>query len=283
MLKPVQFILALSFAIFADAYGQRGVSTHTDSVNDSPSRGLQGLFDTELTKPGKFGFDFPSFQMEYGINDRWSIGVNSLATLAFMRLKTPLTLGIKARHSLYSADSWRVVASGYYFQIPIKLAGILPEQDVSSIYKVACANINFSKSFNRNTFGISTLYGLILTTDTYSVEIKNSDSEMHVWSSALWWRWHLDKNFGTELLGFFTPAIVQLENTPQIQSRATDVGFAGPSFLRVLLNWRASEKWLWSAGAIALHRPIPVTTPYLGFTIQFPQTDSINSGEEQFQ
>ncbi len=267
---PLIAILTLS----GSALGQRGLTEHSSAENNSPLYGIQGFFDTEMTTPGKLVFDFPSFQVEYGINERWSVGLNGLLGLAGfgdLSLKSTPTLGLKARHSIYSAHSLRFTLSGYFFQIPVSNNPTLLGADNSGIFRFTAANLNLSKSLESNEFGLSSLYSWLSTSLQTPQKINDSKEDVQSWSTALWWRWYPNKQFGTELLGLVTPLQTQSQDSAFVESKQTAVSFSNPSFVRAMVNWRPSARWLWSLGAATLPTQSREVVPYLGFVLTFPQ------------
>ncbi len=261
------------------ALGQRGTTTHSPTDSNSPLRGIQGFFDTELTEPGKFAFDFPSFQVEYGINHRWSIGLNGLTALAMFTDKRTPSIGLKLRHSIHSTPSLRVTASGYFFQIPtIKMSNLIEEKS-TEIFRFTLGSLNITRTIDTHELGFSSIYGWLSSSLMTEQSVNNSLSTAHSFSSALWWRWNANRQFGTELLGFVTPALAQSEDSPFAESKQTNFSLTGASFVRGILNWRASQQWLWSVGAVSLPNFSMLAIPYIGFAVLFPETTS-DTGEE---
>lgn len=256
------------------ANAQRGLTTHEPAIDSSPSRNVQSFFDTQMVQSGRFSFDFPSFQTDYGVNERWNVGVNALTLIPLLNFTTPLTLGLKVRHSLYSNEQWRAVISGQYFQIPFENNPDPVLNDASGVSRITLANLNISRLQNQNEFGLSTIYAHLNSTQNPGSASDTSQNRTHGLASALWWRWHSNNRFGTELLGFIAPAIFESENNPLFETQSRTLGFAGFSFVRGLINWRTSDKWLWFAGAILFPGANSFALPYLGFALTFPEAET---------
>jgi hypothetical protein len=264
----------LAVLVSGTALGQRGIVEHNPNENDSPLSGIQGFFDTHLTAPGKFSIDIPSFQVDYGINDRWSVGVNGLAILAALSAEKPPTLGLKARHSIFANDALQMTMSGYFFQVSNQKKELFEPAEESTLIRATFANLNIAKNLSSHEIGLSTLYSrLSNSVRTLQTQIE-SRSETHAISTSLWWRWTAYHRIGTELLGFVTPVSVLLQDSPLANSRQLNVSPLGPSFARALINWRSSDRWLWNVGVIGSTALPMKLLPYLGFTLLIPQYDS---------
>lgn len=278
--RTLFFIIAIF--ISGAALGQRGIVEHNPKENESPLRGIQGFFDTNLTAPGKFSIDVPSFQVDYGINDRWSVGVNGLAVLAALSAQKPPTLGLKARHSIFANDAFQMTLSGYFFQVSNQKQELFEPAEESELIRATFANLNIAKNLSTHEIGLSTLYSRLSSSVRTLQTHTEARSETHAISTSLWWRWTASNRIGTELLGFVTPASMLLQDSPLVESRQLNVGSLGASFGRALLNWRSSDRWLWSVGIIGSTALPMKLLPYLGFTLLVPQYNTANS-EEQVQ
>lgn len=274
------FLWIASLLLSHKAIAQRGLTTDEPTSDTSPNRNVPSFFDTQMIETGRFSFDFPSFQIDYGINSRWSVGVNALTLIPLLSLRTPLTLGIKARHAIYSSEQWHAVISGQFFQIPFaKTTQPMPNED-SGTSRIAWASLNISRMHNSNEFGLSTSYAHLNLSQVQKKESSSSKSRTHGLASAVWWRWHSGNHFGTEFVGFIAPAIFEYQNNPVINAQSRAIGLTGFSFIRSLVNWRASDKWLWFAGAVLFPELESVTLPYLGFAFTFPEAETPEHQEE---
>jgi hypothetical protein len=235
-----------------------------------------------MTSPDKFAFDFPSFQLEYGINERWSVGLNGLASLGTINFKNTPTIGIKARHSIYSDQAWRVTLSGYFFQLPITPEQVALTEGISGVSRLTMTNLNVSKAYETNELGLSSTYSLLMSSLKANDRPFSSKSTFHSITSAFWWRWNANRDLGTELLGLLIPATKVTQDTVQIESKQTEFSIFNSATMRALVNWRPSERWLWCAGALMLPELPAKVLPYLGFTLQFPSYEQ-NTAEEQIQ
>ena len=83
------------------AFAQRGqVSSQYSTSPKTPSSGFQGFFDAEQLDAGTFTGDLPSFSVDYGINERLSVGTNGLLLLGLPFGVNSILL--KTRYRYYS-------------------------------------------------------------------------------------------------------------------------------------------------------------------------------------
>jgi hypothetical protein len=105
-------VCALTFGQSA-AWAQRGADYDVYTAPPSgPSSGFLGFFDSDQLAKGAFTGELPSFSVDYGVTDRWSIGTNALSVLG-LSLGVPNLL-LKSRYIFYSDGKVVSSLTGYF-------------------------------------------------------------------------------------------------------------------------------------------------------------------------
>lgn len=117
------FLLLLAYCQATALYAQRGeLAQARPSIFTTPTQGYPGFFDTNMAEPETMVIEWPpvilpfipvpSIAMDYGLNERLTLGTNALMTAV------PWLLGIqsaavKARTLLYGSESMQSTATAY--------------------------------------------------------------------------------------------------------------------------------------------------------------------------
>ena len=105
-------VCALAFGQSA-AWAQRGGEYDVYTTPPSgPSRGFLGFFDSDQLAKGTFTGELPSFSVDYGVTNRWSIGTNALSVLGVVLGANNLFL--KSRYIFYSDGKVVSSLTGYF-------------------------------------------------------------------------------------------------------------------------------------------------------------------------
>lgn len=78
--RPLLTLSIIANLLFSRGLAQRGITVYEPPPVHS-NQGFPGFFDTNTVRTGYFSFDLPSTAIEYGVNERFSLGANA-ATIA---------------------------------------------------------------------------------------------------------------------------------------------------------------------------------------------------------
>ncbi len=105
-------IVGFSVSYFSLAVAQRGEGYAQQEKSVSTILdGFPGMFDTHMAIPGEFVADFPSFSLDYGVNDNLSLGLNTAA--AYPLSKGVPALFTKLRYRFFSNKLISSVITSY--------------------------------------------------------------------------------------------------------------------------------------------------------------------------
>lgn len=104
-----------------DSTSQRGLPFPQSAPPATPTDGFPGFFDSNMADKGTIVADLPTFQVDYGINEKWTVGVNGLALAVGVASSAPSVV-VKARYRLFSNESFRNALTTYlgYIDLPSK-------------------------------------------------------------------------------------------------------------------------------------------------------------------
>jgi hypothetical protein len=298
LVAPLQFLLFSPAAL-----AQRGSAyTKTDDIRAQspwPSKGISGFFDAEVPSEGTLLFDFPTFSLDYGLTDRWSIGTNALmGVLTLSELTSRSTpknflLLLKTRYKVFASQGWEGSVSGYAgssrihtFSTQSAADEVSPQLDTNTQKSTFfLSTLNISKEIANNKFGLSMA---VLQTDSdagVSGMVGHSTERLSSILLSPWYRYRISESLEMEGLALLCPLSKGVENNPmfRIESNRSCLSISGSSaLLRMLVNWRSSESWLWTAGIVPASFVKPFFLPILGFTyIGAQEKDATPTSAEQ--
>ncbi|KAB8033297.1 hypothetical protein [Fluviispira multicolorata] len=95
------------------SYAQRGaLDTQQKSPIETPLSHFPSYFDAGMTPPKKVVFDIPTFQLDYGVTEHFSLGTNGLTLLLAAFTLQPTAI-LKARYRFFSSHNVSSVITGY--------------------------------------------------------------------------------------------------------------------------------------------------------------------------
>lgn len=257
------------------AYAQRGKSVNEEvSNNRTPLHGLPGFFDTELAQRNNFTFEIPTFALDYGATEKLTVGLNAitpLTTALYLSSRessgSPVIL-LKTRYRIFATHGWKSTLTAHFLGANASLPSSLEGQKQTKRVRVLVGTLNTSKHQGTHQAGTSMIFANTSASSGKFGSAEQQDDREYQVAFAAWWRQHFWENFETELLAAVCPFSkrvstnpgLRLEvNSPCLGKKMFDAGYRG------LLNWRSSETWLWTIGAISLPTGTIQVYPYLGF------------------
>jgi hypothetical protein len=270
------------------AFAQRGqnnlYSPERSREAESASSHVPGFFDTELAREGEFIAEFPTLTMDYGISERWTLGTNALSTLfgisALLQTKgagaTP-AFSLKSRHALFADSGWKGTATGYFHGIN----NLVPTGSQKTLRRnrFLAGSLNITKQTGRNLFGLSSavLHQVSNRGDLGSLE-QEHERTVALFITPLW-KFKISDNFDSFTTATFCPAGKMISSNPGIRKDSTS-GCLGESSTnavwRILVNWRSSQSWLWTVGALSAPMAPEQIFPYLGFNSIWSPRESVS-------
>jgi hypothetical protein len=292
-LKKIVQSATIIFSAFSQpnrAIAQRGsAGTAEKASRNSPSSGIPGLFDSNTVFEKSLVADLPSFAIDYGITDNLTLGTSALtamSTLAWVtdgRNSVPPFLSIKARYRVFTLRNWTASFTGYLSGMRIipQSRTSLTNQKQTLLY--SGSSLNVAKSFEQGSAGVSFFTGKVSATTGEPTDKTYAQMERIVKLPAIWWRHTIGTTVESELLVATCLSLrgIDLTNSIRIDSEEACFGTrqTDPA-LRALLNWRSSEQWLWTAGAIWIAGWTMPLIPALGITFLTSFNDNLTESRD---
>lgn len=277
-------LISTTFFLPSLAQAQRGgASSRHEPQPASASHGIPGFFDTSVADKGSVAFEFPSFAVDYGVTDRWTIGINGIAALsstvawsASLDLDS-IDVYLKSRYRLFSTDKLLGAVTVYYANFNAKQT----DSPTQSRFRTSAGTLNISKVWNRNHFGFSSaLVSLDLQTKLER-SLSNESAQVNLAVYTGWWRYALLDSLESETLVSVCPAPNLIGNQATLQFNASLASCFGSTkyapMARALLNWRSSKKWFWTVGYVTTGHPPKNGFPYFGFNTVWTSEDKTDS------
>jgi|1048.fasta_scaffold35055_2 hypothetical protein len=243
------------------ALAQRGKLTEqTEAKMVSPSDGISGFFDANMTLSKHLVFDFPTFSLDYGISPNLTIGTNALALVSLLnwasspgRNATPILQG-KIRYRVFSTGTLASALTLYAGRFS-GLGGSTQVNSPSineSVY-FHLASLNTSATFAGGQWGGSFASGTLQQSQGTDGTLNHSASRRNINLASLWLRPRFSETLESDLLLTTCLAnnFVSESGTARIDISDTCFGDKRTDpLLRALLSWRSSPNWLWSLGVV---------------------------------
>ncbi|MBM3383169.1 MAG: hypothetical protein FJY29_12130 [Betaproteobacteria bacterium] len=286
----VSWLIASVFQVFAFAQRGQDIPYRTDELGetDTASSGIPGVFDTELSRTGEIIGEFPSFALDYGINDRWTIGTNAISTVLGLSdlMQTKLNSGVpyfflKSRHAVFADSGWKGTLTGYFLAVnSLEPTG---EQKTLKRNRILAGTINISKHSGRNVFGLSSafLHQASNRGDLGMIEQEHERSIALAFTPL--WKIKISHKFDAISTLTICPYARFISSNPGIRKDATS-GCLGENALntvwRTLVNWRSSPSWLFTLGAFANPNEPQQIFPYFGLNTAWQLLDSTPTADK---
>lgn len=268
-------IAALIFAKSKIVHAQRGKSVDEEvSHNRTPSHGLPGFFDTEVVQRNNFTLEIPTFAIDYGATDRLTVGLNAitpLTTALYLSSRessgSPVLL-LKTRYRIFTTHGWKSTLTAHFLGANASLPSSLEGQKQTKRVRALAGTLNTSKHLGSHQIGTSAIFAnMSASSGKFGSADQQDDREYQV-AFAAWWRQQFWENFETELLAAVCPFSKRISTNPGLRLEVNSACLGKKTFdpgYRGFLNWRSSQTWLWTIGAISLPTGTIPVYPYLGF------------------
>jgi hypothetical protein len=275
VVAPVMFFLFTALSPM-HAQAQRGISIPADATGqNSPSSGIPNLFDTATAKKNHIVADLPTFAVDYGLSERFTLGTNALSALSVFVWATskndvvaPVPV-VKLRYKLINASNWAAAVTGYTAGTRLKTKAERSAETQQQTFFLSAGTLNVSHSFVSGSAGFSYLTGQFTATGGKQQDRSYSKILKTIHLPAIWWRYSFNSAVEHELLLTTCTSMSSLElnNSARIDTSEPCFGnrYIEPA-LRALIHWRSSDQWLWTAGAHWIPNWIQPVIPLAGIT-----------------
>ena len=285
-------IAALFCAKSKIAHAQRGKSVNEEvSNNRTPSHGLPGFFDTEVVQNKNFTLEIPTFAIDYGVTDRFTVGLNAitpLTTALYLSSRessgSPVLL-LKTRYRIFTTHGWESTLTAHFLGANASLPSSLEGQKQTKRVRVLAGTLNTSKHLGSHQIGTSAILANMSASSGKFGGAEQQDDQEHQVAFAAWWRQHIFENFETELLAAICPFSKRVSTNPGLRLEVNSACLGKKTFdpgYRGFLNWRSSRAWLWTIGVVSLPAGTIPVYPYLGFNYVL-DTSSIQQVSDENQ
>ena len=268
-------IAALLCAKSNIAHAQRGKSVNEEvSNNRTPSYGLPGFFDTEVVQKNNFTLEIPTFAIDYGVTDRFTVGLNAitpLTTTLYLSSRessgSPVLL-LKTRYRIFTTHGWESTLTAHVLGANASLPSSLEGQKQTKRVRVLAGTLNTSKHLGNHQIGSSAIFANMSASSGRFGSAEQQDDQEYQIAFAAWWRHQFLENFETELLAAVCPFSKRISTNPGLRLEISSSCLGKEKFdpgYRGFLNWRSSRAWLWTIGVVSLPTGTIPVYPYLGF------------------
>lgn len=251
--KPCDVFFRLFIGLFCafyqmTAYAQRGSQNplpNTDVPPSTANDGFPGFFDTNMANPGSAVFDFPTFNFDYGLNEKLTIGANSLGALFLVSTFTPV-ISAKARYRLLSTEKMRDTLTVYGTYAKLKET----EKTPSTLFEAILMTNNFVYYFNEHSqIYVSTVVGRLQLTESVLSEINYQKISLSpVIVSVGYQHFFTDRIGVSPLLIYNFLSNVQLDSAQAAVSSSNSTAIGSSNLmLRVTLDVKLGNSFLLSA------------------------------------
>ena len=235
-------IVGFFVSYFSLAVAQRGEGyVQQEKTVSTILDGFPGMFDTHMAIPGEFVADFPSFSLDYGINDNLSLGLNTAAIY-------PLSKGVPA---LFTKLRYRFFSNKLISSVITSYQGVLLTKNSNSNstttlgYHIISNNtsIHFENGI-LNFFGMS-LLGIGNTGQLGQIGYSNSTAQAIVYG-ATGQVFFNDWIAGQVLVAATTKVSAEMESVSA--SGGIDANTHNYYFVRTLADFKLGKIFLLSPG-----------------------------------
>ena len=246
-------VLALFLVTGGDAHAQRGGDYVVQSESiDTPKQGFPGAFNTRMAKRGGVVANLPLFQLDYGVTENFTAGINLLPAVSVFGGNHP-GAAPRLRYRLYAGERFQSVAT--------LQGGYMRTDDAS-----------WTGGYASTAFGLSLTDRQNVTFTALGLTVRGADeferTHVSTFGFALDYDAFMTDRLGVNATLVSLPGLFVRESSPSenISARPPALGsLADQTFVRLLLAFRAGETWLLEAGGFA-PLSLEVGTPWLSAT-----------------
>ncbi|MEN9529469.1 MAG: hypothetical protein RI932_1342 [Pseudomonadota bacterium] len=284
------FLVAVLFHASAEAQRGKNIPYRADEIGgaNTASSGIPGVFDTELAREREFIAEFPLLSIDYGINERWTIGTNGVTTLFGLSAlaqrefnQNSPSFYLKSRHAVFADSGWKGTLTGYF----LAFNNLVPTgaQKTLKRSRILASSLNISKQAGRQLFGLSSfgVHQIGNRGDRGSIEQEHERTVAFIFTPL--WKFKISDNFDSITTATLCPYARSISSNA-VARKDSFSGCLGENKLstvwRALINWRSSESWLWTIGAISIPGTPAQIFPYIGFNTLWSPQDHTAEDEE---
>jgi hypothetical protein len=238
-------ICALSMLLPASALGQRGEAfVIQEPPAEAPRAGFPGAFNTHTVERGRTVGSFPLLQVDQGITDNLSLGVNLIPSLPALGGALPGGLG-RLRYRVYDDGRWSSIATLQAGYMPISADDPEGIDRVWGVYASMTVGLQLSA---RQRLATTALAATIrLANDAYLERYQ-----FDVVGVALDYEAFATDRLGMSVTAIGAPSLATSLDSPGATATLT----FNPSptdrvLLRGLALFKPGSRWLLEAGGIA--------------------------------
>lgn len=238
------------FCVFCQspAYAQRGSQMPLPNSDVPPATandGFPGFFDTNMANTNSFVFDVPTFNFDYGVNEKLTIGANGIGALFLVTTFTPI-LSAKLRYRLFSTENMRDTLTVYGTYAKLRKTPKNP----STMFEAVVMTNNFTYYFNeRSQIYASTLVGRLQYTESVSSEIDYQKLSLTPVIVSVGYQHFFTERLGlSPLLIYNFLSKVQLDSAQAAVSTSNSAAASSSNLMiRVNLDVKLGDSFLLSA------------------------------------
>jgi hypothetical protein len=249
--------LALALLIPASAQAQRGEAfVIQDTPAEHPRAGFPGAFNTHTVERGRTVGSFPLMQVDHGISDNLSLGVNLLPTLPALAGALPGGLG-RLRYRVYDDGRWSSIATLQAGYLPIGADDPEALDRVWGVY--ASMTVGLQLSARRRLAATALATTIRMANDEYLERYR-----FDVIGVALDYEAFATDWLGMSFTAIGAPSLATSIDSPGASATLTfNPAPADRVLLRGLALFRPGSRWLLEAGGIA-PLSLPGLIPWAG-------------------
>lgn len=254
-------LFALALICFStQAFAYRGqTAVEQKPPLKSPGNGFPGFFDPHTAAQGSLVFDLPTFSVDYGITDHWTLGTNLVPLTATLLTQVPI-FSLKTRYQFFSnrflASSFTLYGgyAGFDFdRAQVQMATGKDKIDGKLDSYFVLVSQNTAVSVARATSVI--LHLSYFNAGGYFTKNYRSQDYVGVagWLGGLGVQSYLNDWFGLEahLAAPFAPSVTSESISSNLHVNLS-LNNNYPVLFRTLLNFKINEDSLLSLGAMGL-------------------------------
>lgn len=257
------------------AVGQRGRDQRLlEPAPRTATTGFPGIFDTNVPGAGDVTLSLPSLQLDVGVTERWSIGVNGFFS-GLAAAQESIGLVARTRYRVFHSPAASLTLDGLGLMYRAEALANGPSGSTiegAALQYGGLISTNFAWRFAPQHALQATLgFVGIRQQESFDNSILEADDFLGGWAFALGYQYSLNDTWAFQLTLASAPTFSQITDSSQAFGILDLSGSEGwkRSMVRGMVYFRPSQTWLFEAGIYYIPEAVSFPLPWLGASVRF--------------